>query len=438
VMVTASHNPKQDNGYKVYWSNGAQIRPPLDAHIASHILKNLELRITNEDVAAVAPIADTAERVTSYVKASVAVLRVQPKSSQELPVTYTAMHGVGFKVVKEMFSAFGLQPMIPVLEQVEPDPEFPTVTLPNPEEGKGALTLAMATADRHGSRLIIANDPDADRLAVAERNPETGVWHIFKGDEIGILLADWRLRSYSATTSRDKIAFLNTTVSSRMLKALADNEGVLYDSTPTGFKYLGNRALELRADGYDVLLAYEEAIGYMLNVNVPDKDGVSAAAVFVQMANDLESSGSTVAQRLEQLRKDYGYFVTNNLYYICREKTTITRIFERLRNGGKYFDECAGYKIDHVWDATLGVDTSAADGKSHLPVQQGEMIAYYFDNGCVLTLRTSGTEPKIKYYSEASSRVDAASASTLLSTLLAPVLENLLQPQENNLTLPAV
>eukprot|EP00299_Pterocystis_sp_00344_P013525 c6636_g1_i2.p1 GENE.c6636_g1_i2~~c6636_g1_i2.p1 ORF type:complete len:390 (-),score=113.80 c6636_g1_i2:874-1989(-) len=198
IMVTASHNPKEDNGYKVYWANGCQIIPPHDSGISDSILRNLQPIITASDIEAVdlSRLSDFTEKTVQKYMETVTHQLKADLPSQPLDVTYTAMHGVGYRFINDIFQSFGLRPVIPVLEQVQPDPEFPTVKLPNPEEGKGALKLAMQTADNHGSRFIVANDPDADRLAIAEKNPETGEWYIFKGDEIGILLADWALRNH--------------------------------------------------------------------------------------------------------------------------------------------------------------------------------------------------------------------------------------------------
>ena len=276
VMVTASHNPKEDDGYKVYWDNGAQIIPPHDAGIAKCIDANLAPWESYACFASASALlsahASLAEDCTDALSAGyfgameAELCRHKARNEQsELKVVYTAMHGVGAPWFAKAFAAFGLPAPIPVAEQQAPDPTFPTVTFPNPEEGAGALELAFATAEKHGASLVLANDPDADRLAVAERvdSTVTGAagWRVLTGNEIGILLADWEWSQYKerrdGTNGKKRAkpkpaAMLSSAVSSHMLKALAAHEGFHWEETLTGFKWLCSRACELRAEGYEV------------------------------------------------------------------------------------------------------------------------------------------------------------------------------------------
>lgn len=463
VMVTASHNPKEDDGYKVYWDNGAQIIPPHDAGISKCIDANLEpwakyachttapaLLGAHSDLATDC----TSELSDQYFRTMASELcRFEAANRKsEVKVVYTAMHGVGAPWFAKAFEAFGLPPPIPVAEQQAPDPTFPTVAFPNPEEGAGALELAFATAERNGASLVLANDPDADRLAVAERVNKgvTGAagWRVLSGNEIGILLADWEWSQYKARRDgkggsggggkkRAKpkpAAMLSSAVSSHMLKALAAHEGFHWEETLTGFKWLCSRACELRAEGYEVLMCFEEAIGYCLGGLVHDKDGVSAGAVFAEMAGYLQRThGRTIVGQLEHLADKLGHFSQNNGYIVCRQPKTTAAIFDRLRADGHYWLLLDGVPITGVRDLTTGVDTAADDGKATLPLSSSShMITYTFANGATATVRGSGTEPKIKWYAEMCS-TDKLASETAVAKLVEAIIEQMLQPEKNGL-----
>lgn len=329
----------------------------------------------------------------------------------QLKIVYTAMHGVGYPFVERAFEVSKLKPLHAVLEQRDPDPEFPTVKFPNPEEGKSCLVLSMKLADEVGSDLILANDPDADRLACSERDPKTGQWRVFNGNELGTLLGWWAMRYYKEKNPGSDMGncfMLASTVSSKMLRTMSRIEGFKFEESLTGFKWMGNRSVELMKDGKEVLFAFEEAIGFMFSPAVLDKDGVSAAAHLATMASYLKTKeNSSLAEKLHQLYATYGYHFSNNSYFICHEPEKIVKIFERIRNwegkSGAYppFILDGKYKVGDVRDLTTGIDTAEASGKSLLPSSKSsQMITFTMENGTVITLRTSGTEPKIKYYSE--------------------------------------
>ncbi|KAJ3090062.1 Phosphoglucomutase-2 [Quaeritorhiza haematococci] len=354
------------------------------------------------------------------------------------------MHGVGHAYAVKAFEAFGLPPFVGVKEQIVPDPDFPTVAYPNPEEGKGALSLAMKTADAAGASIILANDPDADRLATAEKQP-SGQWHIFSGNELGSILGCFLLDAHKATQKQDKkTAMLASTVSSKMLKAVAEREGFHFEDTLTGFKWLGNRAIELQKAEFEVLFAFEEAIGFMVGDIVKDKDGVSALAVFAENAAALARNGMTVYQYLQSLYAKYGYFVTENSYFICHEPAVIKRIFDKIRYGShvvdgasepslKYPKTIGKHTVAAVRDLTVGYDSDRHDKKPTLPVSRSsQMITFRMANNATITLRTSGTEPKIKYYSELSG-ASMEAARKELSELIEAFTEELLEPKANGL-----
>ncbi|RUS90294.1 hypothetical protein EGW08_001983, partial [Elysia chlorotica] len=289
--------------------------------------------------------------------------------------TYTAMHGVGYEFVRHAFKAFDFLEPIPV---VKPDPDFPTVKYPNPEEGEGALKLAMETADKNGSKVILANDPDADRLAIAERT-ENG-WRVFTGNEIGAFLGWWCWTSWrqkNPNVNLSDVYMMASTVSSKILQAIAQYEGFNFVETLTGFKWMGNIGDGLLKEGKHVLFAFEEAIGYMCGSTVLDKDGVTTAAVVAELVNHLYSNQGSLSQQLEV-------------------------IYKRILNPHfQYPTKCGAFEILHVRDLTVGYDSEEEDKKPVLPTSKSsQMITFKFSNGCVATLRTSGTEPKIKYYTE--------------------------------------
>ncbi|XP_074649687.1 phosphopentomutase-like [Tubulanus polymorphus] len=448
IMVTASHNPKEDNGYKVYWDNGSQIIPPHDSGISAEILANLEPLESSWDTSIVEKSQlckdpYTTIKINYFTDVTKLCHHKGLNGMTKVKFTYTAMHGVGWHFCEDSFKAFGLPPFIPVTEQVEPDPEFPTVPFPNPEEGKSALNLSISTADKHGSTVILANDPDADRLAVAEKQPD-GSWKVFTGNEIGALLGWWMFRCFKEINPGSfgpDVYMLSSTVSSAILKSIASKEGFSFEDTLTGFKWMGNRADELIKDGKTVLFAFEEAIGFMCGTNVLDKDGVSACAVMAEMATWLEDNGLTLTQKLNEIYTTYGHHKSNNSYFICHHKPTIDSLFSRLRNfsgENTYPTHMGKYAIKSIRDLTTGFDNNFSDNRARLPVSKSShMITFQFENGCVLTLRTSGTEPKIKFYTEfcadPSKNLNPDDVVQELELMVKALIDDFLQPEKNNL-----
>ncbi|KAI9206097.1 uncharacterized protein BJ171DRAFT_422329 [Polychytrium aggregatum] len=442
IMITASHNPKNDNGYKVYWGNGCQIIPPHDKGIASKIIENLvpwtwdyQLVETSSlcvrlGESIVKEYFDKIEKLCQHKEDNIA---------SQVRICYTAMHGVGFEFAKRAFERFGLPTLIPTEAQVLPDPDFPTVEFPNPEEGKGSLALAFKTAEAHGAKVVFANDPDADRFALAEQLP-SGEWHVFSGNEIGTLFGC----HLSQNLPHGKYAMLASTVSSKMLEYVGKARGFRFEETLTGFKWLGNRAIDLESsEDYQVLFAYEEAIGFMIGDIVRDKDGISALAVCGELVVQLQKKEMTLFGYLDSLRREFGYFVSNNSYFVCHDPLTIKRIFERIRFGEtpqspfkyelQYPRVIGGSKVTAIRDLTIGYDSMQADNKPVLPVSaSSEMITFRFENGGVLTLRTSGTEPKIKYYSELGGKTSEA-AKAALDRIVEGFVNELMQPERNHL-----
>ncbi|KAJ8508538.1 hypothetical protein ONZ45_g9204 [Pleurotus djamor] len=282
VMITASHNPKDDNGYKVYWENGVQIIGPHDVGISTSIKANLRPQTWDTSIINTSELCtDPTQEMQEAYFAALSKLCLYKSLNSDDPVKFvnTSMHGVSDPFITRGFEIFGLPPPVKVEEQQMPDPDFPTVPFPNPEE-KGALDLAIATAEREGAQYVLAQDPDSDRFAAAEKGPD-GKWIVFTGDQLGALFAARELDIYKKSGKPiDKLAMVASTVSSKMIEAIAHVEGFKFVECLTGFKFIGNTALNLVEQGYEVPFGYEEAIGYMFGTEIRDKDGVAATVSF--------------------------------------------------------------------------------------------------------------------------------------------------------------
>ena len=364
VMVTASHNPPQDNGYKVYLADGAQIVPPADASI--------EAATAAVGPLATVPLSDAYTVLDSTVEQSYldAVSALPRTPHRDLRIVYTAMHGVGASVLRAALRRAGFGEPAAVAEQIAPDPDFPTVSFPNPEE-PGAMDLALALAARLGSDVVIANDPDADRCAVGcpAAGEPTG-WRMLRGDEVGVLLADHLIRT-GATTG----TFATTIVSSSWLGALCAARGVRYAETLTGFKWI------VRAAG-DVTYGYEEALGYAVAPHlVRDKDGVSAALLVADLAAELRAAGRTPLDRLDELAAELGLYATDQLSVRVPDLAEIATAMARLRAAPP--TTLLGRPVTEVADLLPDAD-----------------VVRLRADRCRVVARPSGTEPKLKAYLE--------------------------------------
>ncbi|EDW10482.1 uncharacterized protein Dmoj_GI21114 [Drosophila mojavensis] len=453
VMITASHNPKQENGYKVYWSNGAQIIPPHDEGVQNAIMENLQphpdswdetLLCNNESLSD--PYNNVLPPYYDALKKEISCPLMEANGNCPLTFTYTPMHGVGYAYVKLAFSKINLKAVIPVLQQIAPDPEFPTAPSPNPEDPK-TLCLAIERANEKKTQVILANDPDADRLVVAELD-ENKKFKIFTGNEMGALLGWWSLENYKMNAENPDIAncvMISSTVSSKLLKSMAQVEGFTHHETLTGFKWIGNKAIEEQNAGKKVLFGFEEAVGYMISTNVVDKDGIRAAAHVATMACYLRCKKCmTMQEKLRDLYETYGFHATVGSYVMCNDSGLTKRIFDRLRT----FDDGqentyptnildGEYEVESVRDLTTGYDSSTPDKKPVLPVSESsQMITFVFKNGMEVTLRTSGTEPKIKYYAEMGGKPENKhwdELTTTLNKMMDGVITEFLEPAKNGL-----
>lgn len=383
IMITASHNPAIDNGYKLYLDDGAQIVPPVDGEISERIDAVGSLRDVPLASGGIEVLGD--EVLDAYVDALLGLIQVPPSS--ELIAVYTAMHGVGAATVGAAFARTSFPPPRVVAAQIDPDPDFPTVAFPNPEE-PGALDLSLALARETTADLVLANDPDADRLAVAVPDPRVeGGWRPLTGDELGALLADHLLRTRPHTADD---VLVTTVVSSRLLAKLAASAGVGYAEALTGFKWV----VRAPAAGQRFLFGYEEALGYSVGEVVRDKDGISAALLTAELATTLKAAGRTMLDRLADIFQIHGVHVTRQRSLRLDGMDWLTRVtaaMAAIRAAPQ--SELAGRAITEVEDLLVGDRLPASD------------VLIFTLEGARLVIRPSGTEPKVKCYVEVVSPV---------------------------------
>jgi phosphomannomutase len=383
VVVTASHNPPADNGYKVYLETGSQIVSPIDADISERIgqFDPLTVELAPADHPLIERLDDSwVDRYVEFVPS----VRLRP-DVPGVPVAYTAMHGVGGTVVLRAFEAAGLPAPHVVAAQQQPDGTFPTVAFPNPEE-PGAMDLLLAEAQSCGAKVALANDPDADRLGVAIPLPD-GSWRRLSGDEIGWLFADYIL----ANTSGDDRLVVTTLVSSSLLARMAEAAGVHSEETFTGFKYIGKIARD-RPD-LRLVLGYEQALGYLVTPRPLDKDGITAAVLMAEIAAVAESEGTTLQGRLDSIAERFGRYVTAEM-----------SVKMPPADGA-------------AWVASIEAEPpTAVGGRAVVSVQsypEANLVRLMLEGGVRLQIRPSGTEPKVKLYGEAVD-LDPADLQSLL------------------------
>ncbi|MCJ0870338.1 phospho-sugar mutase [Streptomyces sp. AP-93] len=385
VEVTASHNPPRDNGYKVYLGDGSQIVSPADAEIAAQIDAIAALADVPRAEGGWQDLGD--EVLEAYLERTDAVLT--PGSPRGVRTVYTAMHGVGKDVVLAAFARAGFPAPVLVAEQAEPDPAFPTVAFPNPEE-PGAMDLSFATAARVDPDIVIANDPDADRCAVAVPDAASASgWRMLRGDEVGALLAAHLVHKGA------RGVFAESIVSSSLLGRIAEAAGVGYEETLTGFKWIS------RVEG--LRYGYEEALGYCVDPEgVRDKDGVTAALLVAELASELKEQGRTLTDLLDDLAMEHGLHATDQLSVRVEDLSVIASAMAALRAEPPV--SLAGLRVTSAEDLNKGTAT--------LPPTDG--LRYYLegDYKARVIVRPSGTEPKLKCYLEVV--VPVAEASDLL------------------------
>ncbi|MCG9713697.1 phospho-sugar mutase [Shewanella insulae] len=405
IVVTASHNPPQYNGYKVYWGNGAQIIPPHDTGIAARI----ELAANSPvDMLPLETAIESGKLVMleeDYYQAyRQGVLHAEVLQSPARPelvsLAYTAMHGVGAEMAETLLNDIGVNQVYSVAAQREPDGDFPTVNFPNPEEA-GAMDLVMAEAHKHGTMLACANDPDADRFAVAVRKsaatpemPASEAYQMLTGDQVGVLLGHYLL----SHASDDQRLLCCTIVSSSLLTRISEACGARCETTLTGFKWLTNVGMSKQTQENRFLFAYEEALGYTVGSMVWDKDGLSALVAFVQLTAELAAKGETLWDRLESIYRQYGYYLNRQVSIALSGEPGAPTIGEQLRALAP--SEIAGRALVSVDDISLGVRRFADGREETIDLPRSDVLIYRLEGNARVIVRPSGTEPKVKCYYE--------------------------------------
>ncbi|WP_273860403.1 phospho-sugar mutase [Photobacterium sp. GSS17] len=395
IVVTASHNPPAYNGFKVYWDNGAQIIPPHDSGIAAQI-----------DIAASEPLpvmsVEDAEHqglltwlngdfYTEYRKTlNNSAILSNHQQPEAVSLAYTAMHGVGADMAEQLLADAGFKNVYSVKAQREPDGTFPTVNFPNPEEA-GAMDMVIAEAKAHDAMLACANDPDADRFAVAVRT-EDGEYKMLTGDQVGVLLGHYLLTH--AAPEQNLVG--TTIVSSSLLKKVAEAAGAKYYQTLTGFKWLTNIAMQKQTGDNQFLFAYEEALGYTVGQTVWDKDGLSALVAFAQLTSELQAQGKTIWNRLEDIYREHGFYL-NAQRSIALDPSS-PPVGDSLRTTPP--EAIAGRAVVCIDDLKTS-QRQYADGKVEaIDLPASDVLIYWLDDDSRVVVRPSGTEPKLKCYYE--------------------------------------
>jgi phosphomannomutase len=388
VMVTASHNPPGDNGYKVYDFSGSQIISPVDLEIAKHIDEFAK----SGSVAALTR-SESFVKVPTSVRSgylqSVSGLLNKHSTRKDIKIVYSAMHGVGASFIQEIFKLSGLAEPAQVLSQQQPDGKFPTVSFPNPEE-PGAMDASLATAEDQHADLVLVNDPDADRLAVAFKKADGGYQQL-TGDQLGLILGEEMASRASREGRTGSLAC--SIVSSSALSEVAKHYGFGFEQTLTGFKWVSRVS--------NLIFGYEEALGYCVDWSqVRDKDGLSAALIVADIASALANQGYTLGDQLDKLMQRYGYFATGQISIRVTDLTVIANLMNKLRTNPPA--QIAG--VDAVFE-------DMNKGSGSLPAT--DALRFTLQDGRTVIVRPSGTEPKLKCYLQAVSDNEAQSQKLL-------------------------
>jgi phosphomannomutase len=410
VVVTASHNPPSDNGYKVYLATGAQILPPVDSAIAASIARApriaaISRRSPPEAAAAgLRRLVDATDRAVedAYLD-GLARNALHPEAATGLRIAYTALHGVGHRLAVRALARAGFTGVAAVPSQCDPDGGFPTVRFPNPEE-TGAMDRVLALAAETGAQLVLANDPDADRLAAAVPDPGGHGYRMLSGNEIGVLLADDAME-HADVGDRRKLV-VTTVVSSSLLSRMARDRGVACRETLTGFKWIMDAARRGEAAGEAFVCGYEEALGYTVGTLVRDKDGIGAALRLAELARHLKGEGQTLLERIDDLLVAHG--LSHPLQWSVRlpgreGEKRIRAAMAALRS--RPIERIGESPVVRVLDAAAGEETIDGERRA-IDLPRSDLLLLQATDGARLTVRPSGTEPRIKFYLELVGRAD--------------------------------
>lgn len=429
VVVTASHNPPEYNGYKVYGDNGAQIIPPHDSGIAEKIAQaTLEpIPWREPEQARQGGFLSTLGRsmVDKYLS-GVRDLSVHPitGSRGNFALAYTPLHGVGASIAEAALRRAGFARVVTVATQREPDPEFPTVRFPNPEE-PGAMDLVTTLAKGVGASIACANDPDADRLAVVARFP-SGQYKRLTGDQVGALLGADLISSAPKNS-----VLISTVVSSRLLSHMAERAGFEYRDTLTGFKWIADAGFKAEAAGGHLLFGYEEALGYTIGGLVRDKDGISALVAFAELASLAADAGKTVVDRLEEIYRTCGFFLTGQKSIAFDPDRKGPPLGDKLRQ--RQPTHVAGRAVACTTDIALGRRTLKGGKSEPIDLPVSDVIIFDLVDKSRVIVRPSGTEPKLKCYYEIQTTMGTTESFETAEARATQILNDLVQSHQRDI-----
>lgn len=408
INITASHNPKEYNGYKVYWEDGAQL-PPKEADVVAKEMAATDLftGVKSGDFEAFKAEgliemlgAETDEEYLSQVLA----VSVNPdcvrQVADEFKLVYTPFHGAGYRLVPEVLKRLGYKHILCVPEQMVIDGNFPTVASPNPENKEG-FNLAIELAKANGVDLIIGTDPDADRTGIVLKD-KSGEYITLSGNQVGVLLVDYVITARRLTgTMPENPAVLKSIVTTEMARAAAEKNGVACFDTFTGFKFLAEKIKEFEKTGsHQYIFAFEESYGYLCGDYARDKDAVTASMLIAEMAAYYRTQGKTLFDAMEEMYEKYGYFIEQTISITMPGVSGLTRMKELMAELRETpLTEVAGVPVAYARDYLPGTRTCVADGKTEQMELSGQNVLYYeMQGGTVFIIRPSGTEPKVKVY----------------------------------------
>ncbi len=405
VVVTASHNPPQYNGYKAYWSDGAQVTPPHDKGIIDEVNKVESVRMISKDEAVkqgkiILVDSEVDEKYWMMCKNQLFRPALIKEKAKEVRVVYTPLHGTGAMHVEKVLGDLGLT-VITVPEQRSPDGNFPTVEKPNPEEAP-ALKMAIELAKKEKADAVMATDPDADRFGSAVPDSE-GNWVLINGNQMGVLLADYIIVSRKELNKMPQNpALIRSIVTSPMVDYIAKANGVHVDECLTGFKWIASVMNGYdEKKNYNYIFGFEESYGYNVETEVRDKDGVSAAAMCAEMTLYWRSQGKSLLERLEELYKTYGYFEDRSIsktFLGASGGETMKKIMAKLRAEG--LKTLGGKKVVKIRDIgeSVAYNPENPNAREKLSFPSSNVLQFFLEDGTIVSARPSGTEPKIKFY----------------------------------------
>ena len=409
IVVTASHNPPKYNGYKVYWEDGAQITDPIDSQIITEVnaisdFSKIKTISKEEAIAKGLYNVINSEFDDIYLE-EIMKNTLNPeeitKAAKELKIVYTPLHGTGGKIVKKLFEKLGYKNVYSVKEQEEPDGNFPTVSYPNPEDPK-AFEYALKLAKEVDSDIVLANDPDADRIGLHVKNNETGEYIAFNGNMIGLTIAEYLISQKKEKGILPKNpALIKTIVSSNMADRICDYYGVKLFLALTGFKNIAARIRQFEKDNsYNCIMGYEESYGCLIGTHARDKDGIIAVMLLCEIAAYYKNRGLTLWDAMLEMYKKYGYYREGQIQVVLEGAAGAEKIQEMMVNMRNNPPKTLGkYNVLKIMDCSIGIEKDLITGEEEkIDLPKSNVLRYTLENDCWCAVRPSGTEPKIKFY----------------------------------------